>query len=204
MEDPLTTASDHPATWRYDYPIHHAETRGHWRAWLEEHHGTLRGVWLVSWKRGTGRPAIPYPEIVEEALCFGWIDSTTGTLDDERRLQLVTPRRARSTWTRLNRQRIERMAAQGRMTEAGWRAVERAKANGYWTIYDAVEDLREPTELAAALDETPRARTAWDAFPPSARKAMLWWVVGAARPETRARRIATIVAEAERGRRAQG
>jgi uncharacterized protein YdeI (YjbR/CyaY-like superfamily) len=199
-----STASDHPATWKFGFPIYHAETRDAWRAWLQAHHATARGVWLASWKRSTGRPAVPYAEVVEEALCFGWIDSTVNTLDAERGLQLLTPRRRRSSWTRLNRDRVERLESLGLMTEAGRRAVDAAKANGSWTLYDAIEDLLEPDDLTAALDRVPRARANWDAFPPSARKAMLWWVVSASGSDTRARRIATIASRAEQGRRVQG
>lgn len=198
------TASAHPATWRFGYPIFHAETRDAWRAWLEANHARERGVWLCSWKPSTGRPACPYPDAVEEAICFGWIDSTTVALDDERRLQLMTPRRPRSGWTRLNRRRVAEQQAAGRMTDAGRRAVEVAKANGWWDLMDPVEDLIEPPELARALDARPAARAAWDSFPPSARKQMLWWVVTAVRPETREKRIATIVGDAAHGRRAQG
>jgi uncharacterized protein YdeI (YjbR/CyaY-like superfamily) len=198
------TASEHPATWKFDYPIYHAETRAAWRAWLTANHATARGVWLASWKHGTGRPAVPYEEAVEEALCFGWIDSTVNTLDEERGLQLMTPRRPRSSWTRVNRERVARLQAEGRMTEAGKRAVEVAKENGWWLLYDAVEDLVEPDDLSAALDDVPQARERWDSFPPSARKQMLWWVISAARADTRARRISAIVTEAERGRRVGG
>ena len=146
----------------------------------------------------------PYPEVVEEAICFGWIDSTVNILDEDRSLQLVTPRKPKSTWTRLNRKRVADMEAAGLMTDAGRRAVEVARANGWWTIYDPVEDLVEPDDLAAVLDADPRARTSWDAFPPSARKAMLWWVISAMKDDTRARRIDTIVQKAARGERAQG
>jgi uncharacterized protein YdeI (YjbR/CyaY-like superfamily) len=152
----------------------------------------------------SGRVAVPYEALVEEALCFGWIDSTVNVLDDDRALQLMTPRKPRSGWTRLNRTRVAALEQQGRMTDAGRRAVATAKANGWWTIYDPIEDLVEPDDLAEALDASPAARTAWDAFPPSARKQLLWTVVSAARPETRARRISRIVAEAELGRRATG
>jgi uncharacterized protein YdeI (YjbR/CyaY-like superfamily) len=198
------SASDHAATWKFDYPIYHAETRVAWRAWLAENHASVRGVWLASWRNSTGRPAVPYPEVVEEALCFGWIDSTVNILDEKRGLQLLTPRKPRSTWTRLNRQRVAELEAAGLMTEAGRRAVEVAKANGWWTILDPVEDLIEPADLAAALDAVPQARKEWDGFPPSARKMMLWWVVSAAKPDTRARRIATIVSKAAHGVRAAG
>ncbi|MGW0180352.1 YdeI/OmpD-associated family protein [Nocardia sp. NPDC003345] len=198
------SASDHAATWKFDYPIFHAETRAQWRTWLEHNHPSTRGVWLCSWRTGTGRPRCPYPEAVEEAICFGWIDSTTTILDDERGLQLFTPRRAKSAWTRLNRRRAADMTDRGLMTDAGRRAIEAAKSNGWWTIADQVEDLAEPPELAAALDRDPPSRANWDGFPPSARKQMLWWIVSAARDATRADRIAQIVTEAHDGRRARG
>jgi uncharacterized protein YdeI (YjbR/CyaY-like superfamily) len=204
MGRPPRTASDHPDTWKFDYAIFHPRDLAAWRAWLDHHHRTARGVWVASWRKASGRAAVPYAQLVEEAICFGWIDSTVNILDDERGLQLMTPRQPKSTWTRLNRQRVAALESDGRMTEAGRAAVEIAQANGYWTIYDPVEDLIEPAELAAALDASPAARTAWDAFPPSARKQMLWWVISAAKPETRTTRVAKIVAEAAQGRRAQG
>jgi uncharacterized protein YdeI (YjbR/CyaY-like superfamily) len=198
------TASQHPATWKFDFPIYHPEDRAAWRAWLEANHDTTRGVWVASWKKASGRDPVGYEDLVEEAICFGWIDSTANTLDDDRGLQLMTPRKPKSGWTRLNRRRVAALEAQGRMTAAGRRAVEVAKSNGWWTIYDPVEDLLEPDDLTAALAASPRARTAWDGFPPSARKQMLWWVVSTGKPETRSSRIARIVAEAEHGRRAVG
>ena len=155
LVDVPPTASEHPPTWKFGYPIYHAETREAWRAWLAAYHAATSGVWLASWKRATGRPAVPYEEAVEEALCFGWIDSTANTLDDARGLQLMTPRRPRSGWTRLNRERVDRLEAEGRMTEAGRRAVEVAKDNGWWSLYDAAEDLVEPDDLAGALDAVP-------------------------------------------------
>jgi uncharacterized protein YdeI (YjbR/CyaY-like superfamily) len=194
----------HPATGKFGYPIYHAETRDQWRAWLEANHESAPGVWLCSWRTATGRPACPYPEVVEEAICFGWIDSTVKRLDDDRTMQLLTRRKPKGTWTRLNRSRVEKMEAAGLMTGAGRRAVEIAKANGWWTILDPVEDLIEPSDLAAALDAQAAARRAWDGFPTSARKAMLWWVISAVKSETRARRIETIVDKAAVGERAQG
>lgn len=196
------SSSSHPATWNFDYPVYHAETRAQVRAWLLHNHRTAPGLWLCSWRTPTGRPRCPYPEVVEEAICVGWVDSTMNILDEERGLQLLAPRRPKSTWTRLNRQRVADMEAAGLMTEAGRRAVEAAKANGYWTILDPVEDLIEPDELARALDAEPAARAAWDAFPPSARKQMLWWVISAVRETTRDKRIATVVTKAARGERA--
>jgi uncharacterized protein YdeI (YjbR/CyaY-like superfamily) len=198
------SASDHPPTWKFDLPIFHAETRAEWRSWLAANHDSARGVWLCSWKRTTGRPSCPYPDAVEEAICFGWIDATVNGLDDDRALQLMTPRKPKSSWTRLNRRRVAEMETAGLMADAGRRAVAVAQQNGWWTIYDPVEDLVEPPELATALDAAPMARAQWDAFPPSARKQMLWWVVSAARDDTRQRRVLEIVTRAASGERAQG
>ncbi len=198
------SCSDHPATWKYGYPVYHAESRAQWRAWLEANHASQPGVWLCSWRSHTGRPTCPYPEVVQEALCFGWIDSTVNVLDDDRGLQLITPRKPKSTWTRLNRSRVADMEVAGLMHDSGRRAVEVAKQNGWWSILDPVEDLEEPADLAAALDAEPSARTAWDAFPASARKQMLWWVLSAARSGTRERRVREIVDRATCGERAQG
>ena len=201
---PLPLASDHPATWKFGYPIYHVETRPQWRSWLEHNHTSTRGVWLCSWRTGTGRPRCPYPEVVEEAICFGWIDSTATLLDDDRGIQLITPRKAKSSWSRLNRQRAADMQERGLMTDAGRAAIDAAKANGWWTISDQVEDLEEPADLATALDQHPQARANWDRFPSSARKQMLWWIISATRPATRASRIEVVVAEAANGRRARG
>ena len=161
-------------------------------------------MWLCSWRTSTGRPRCPYPEAVEEAICFGWIDSTNTILDEERSLQLYTPRRPKSPWTRLNRERAADMEKRGLMTDAGRHAIAAAKSNGWWTISDQVEDLEEPPDLTAALDRDPQARSNWDGFPPSARKQMLWWIISAARDATRAGRITHVVTEAVNGQRARG
>ena len=197
------STSEHPPTGKFGYPIYHAETRLQWRAWLEHNHDRVRGVWLCSWRSDSKGHRCPYPEVVEEAICFGWIDSTVSPMDADRILQLITPRKPKSPWTRLNRARAADMEAAGLMTEAGRQAITTAQANGWWTIYEPVEDLIEPEDLATALDAVPSARVAWDGFTPSARKLMLWWVVSAAQAETRARRTATIVAKAANGERAR-
>jgi uncharacterized protein YdeI (YjbR/CyaY-like superfamily) len=198
------TASDHPPSWKFGFPIFHPADRAAWRAWLSANAESARGVWVASWRRVSGRQPVAYEDLVEEALCFGWIDSTVNILDDERGLQLMTPRKPTSGWTRLNRQRVADLEQQGRMTDAGRRAAELAQANGSWTISDSIEDLVEPEDLAEALNSDASARTAWNGFPPSARKQMLWWIVSARKPQTRASRIAKIVSEASQGRRAVG
>ena len=119
-----------------DYELVEVETRGEWRRWLAENHATSPGAWLVSWKRATGNPAVGYDESVEEALCFGWIDSLQRSVDAERTRQLFTPRRARSNWSRSNRDRVERLLAAGLMEPAGLAAVEAAKERGAWPAAD--------------------------------------------------------------------
>ncbi len=184
----------------YATPQVHVPDRAAWRAWLAENAGSSRGIWLV-YDKGPGR-RLAYAEIVEEALCFGWIDGQSRPLDDRRAMIRVTPRNPRSSWSRVNKERIERLTADGSMTPAGLAVVEAAKDRGTWTALDEVEDGVEPDDLRAALDAVPAARRGWDAFPRSARRAILEWVGSAKRPETRAARVATTVGEAAEGRRA--
>jgi uncharacterized protein YdeI (YjbR/CyaY-like superfamily) len=183
-------------------PLIHPETIAAWRDWLTKHYQNTDGVWLARWKRASGKVPLDYAQIVEEALCFGWIDGVTNTLDDGRQAQLLTPRRRGSGWAPSNKERVERLIADGRMTEAGLRVIEAAKTDGSWSMQDAAEALIEPAELAAALDANLEARRHWDAFPRSPRRALIWWVMSAKCPETRQRRVTTIVEEASEGRRA--
>ncbi|SDT39515.1 Uncharacterized conserved protein YdeI, YjbR/CyaY-like superfamily, DUF1801 family [Friedmanniella luteola] len=180
----------------------HLETRAEWRAWLAEHHATASGVQLVSWRTGTGRPAVGYVESVCEALCFGWVDSVARRLDDERSMQYFSPRKPRSGWARTNKIRVEELRAAGLMTEAGERVIAEAVANGAWTLLDDVEAGIEPDDLRAALDARPAARGHWDAFPPSVRKVMLEWLVQARTAATRDKRLAAVVDRAAEGVRA--
>jgi len=170
-------------------PRFHPETRAQWRAWLAEHHDDTLRVWVVTWKRATGRPAPSYDDLVEEALCFGWVDSTAGTVDDERAMLRFTPRKPGSGWARTNKVRIERLVAAGQMAEPGLAVLRRAQEDGSWTLYDDVEALVVPPDLAAALEALPPARANFDAFPPSARKQILGWVVTAKRAATREARV---------------
>ena len=185
-----------------DYERVHAETRAEWRRWLGANHGSAPGVWLVSWKKATGKPSVGYAESVEEALCFGWIDSLNRTVDDERTQQLFTPRRPGSRWSRSNKERVERLLADGLIEPAGLAAIEAAKASGAWTALDDVENLVVPDDLAAAFAAHPGAADHWESFPPSVRGAILLWILDAKRPETRANRIAVTASEAAAGRRA--
>lgn len=167
----------------------HPKTRAEWRAWLEEHHTRTEGVWLVTYKKATGKPRVEYEEAVEEALCFGWIDSKANTLDEERSVLWMAPRKPRTGWARTNKNRVERLIADGRMTAAGLAKIEAAKQDGSWNALDAAEALEIPPDLEKAFAQHGAARQNFDAFPPSVRKGILTWIGSAKRPETRSKRI---------------
>ena len=185
-----------------DHPQVLLESRAAWRSWLQEHHGSAPGVWAVTWKKNSPGPYVSYQDLVEEALCYGWIDSLGRKLDAERTQLLFTPRKPASRWSRPNKERIERLTAAGLMAPAGVAMVELARRTGTWTALDRAEDLVEPPELRAALDAVPAARRSWDGFPPSARRAILDWIYSAKTAATRDRRVRTTVDEAAVGRRA--
>ena len=178
-----------------------ADDRPTWRAWLEANHATSSGAWLVTWRRRSGRVGLDYEAAIEEALCFGWVDSTGGRVDDERGKLYFAPRKAGSGWAASNKARIERLERDGRLAAAGRAAVERARADGSWTLLDAVERLEVPDDLAAALASRPAATATFDGFTPGVRKQLLAWVAMARRPETRARRVEAVAAAAARGER---
>jgi uncharacterized protein YdeI (YjbR/CyaY-like superfamily) len=170
-------------------PLVPADDRATWRSWLAANHATAPGAWLVTWRRGHG-PVLAYEDAVEEALCFGWVDSTAGRVDDRRSKLYFAPRKAGSGWAATNKARVERLIAEGRMAPAGLEAIQRAKANGSWTLLDEVEQGVVPDDLARAFVEHPPAATNFGAFPQSARRAILAWIAQAKRPETREKRIA--------------
>lgn len=174
----------------------HAETREEWRAWLREHHAESTGAWLVSWRSPTGRPRVPYDEAVLEALAVGWIDGQAKTIDEERAMQWYAPRRPSSAWSAVNKERVQRVEAEGIMQPAGRAAIELSKSNGMWSVLEEADQLIEPPELTALLDADPAARTNWNAFPPSVRKWALSSIAVAKRPETRERRIAQTARQA--------
>jgi uncharacterized protein YdeI (YjbR/CyaY-like superfamily) len=176
-----------------DAPLVQPEDRAAWRAWLEVNHASVPGAWLVMWRPRTGRGGLDYEAAIEEALCFGWVDGTAGRVDDQRGKLYFAPRKPRSGWAATNKARVVRLLASGRMHAAGIAAVERAKANGAWELYDSVERLEVPEDLAAALAARPPAAANFGAFPPSVRKQALASLALARRPETRSTRIRRIV-----------
>jgi len=184
------------------YPRTQPEDRARWRDWLAEHHAGSRGVWLVTFKQSSGRALIDYDASVQEALCFGWVDSLGRGLDDERTMLLFTPRRPESRWSRPNKERIERLLQAGLMEPAGLALVEQAKANGAWTALDEVWALVVPDDLAEAFSARPGAAEHCDGFPPSIRRGILEWILDAKRPATRTRRIEETASRAAKGERA--
>lgn len=170
-----------------------------WRAWLVENHLTSTGVRVLRARSGSPLTTVGYDDAVRQALCFGWIDGTVRPHDDDAVSIWFTPRRSRSGWAATNKARIVELEASGEMTEAGRRVIEAARADGTWELLDGPEAGIEPPELTVALDAVPAARAHWDAFPRSARKLGLTHIATAVRPETRAQRIAKIVAAAAEG-----
>jgi uncharacterized protein YdeI (YjbR/CyaY-like superfamily) len=165
------------------------KNRRAWRAWLEKHHASKSGIWLMYYKKHTGQPTVTYDESVEEALCFGWIDSKPAKLDDERHLLYFCPRKPKSVWSKLNKTRLERLLETGLVAPAGLLAIEVAKKNGSWSAIDASENMEEPDDLVLALEGNAKALEFWRQFPSGVRKTILQWILSAKRPETRAKRI---------------
>lgn len=184
-------------------PAFHAADRDAWRAWLAANSEQCSAVWLVLTKQSSALPSVGYAEAVEEALCFGWVDSKTLRRDDESRYQRFSPRNPKSTWVRSNRERAERMIAEGRMTPPGQAAIDLAKRTGTWDILADVEEGIIPDDVQHALDAKPAAAANFATFPPSSRLQILAWIVTAKRPETRAKRIAETVDLAAEGKRAR-
>lgn len=170
-----------------------ARDRKKWRAWLEKSHARSPGVWLVFYKKTSGRPTVRYDEAVEEALCYGWIDSLMKPVDGERYRQLFTPRKPKSRWSKPNKERVARMIAAGLMTEAGMAKIRAAKKDGSWAHMKAPDSLVVPPDLRKALAVDKRARDRFELMPPGKKRQLLGFIHDARRPETRARRIAQVV-----------
>ena len=176
--------------------------RDEWRDWLFENHAGEAGIWLVFYKKETSKPTIEYEAAVEEALCFGWIDSIIKKIDDAKYARKFTPRTDKSKWSQLNKKRANRMIKQGRMTGAGLEKIKAAKKTGLWD-----KDPRPrisfdiPPEFAKALARNKKAKDFFDKLAPSYRKHYIGWIAVAKRPETKMRRIAESIALLERGKK---
>ena len=176
-----------------DYKATHPKTRGQWRKWLEKNHSTAPGIWMIYYKKETGKRKFDMADAVEEALCFGWIDSVAQKLDDERSMQKFTPRKPKSIWSKINKKRIEKLIEQKLMTPAGLATIERAKENGSWDTLNSsdlhTDNNSMPSDLRKALSKTKKALANFLAFPPSYRKRFLFWIDSAKTPLTKAVRI---------------
>lgn len=171
-----------------------------WEAWLEREHAASDGVWIKFAKKGSGVASVAYPEAVEVALCYGWIDSQMQSLDERFYVQKFTPRRARSKWSRINRDKIEELTKAGRMKPAGLAEVELAKADGRWeAAYASPRTVEVPPDLQRALDASPQAAEFWAGLNKANRYAIVYQLEDAKKPETRERRLAKFMAMLERG-----
>ena len=175
------------------------------RAWLEEHHATSKGIWLKIAKKGSGVPTVTYAEALDEALCYGWIDGQKGALDEVFFLQRFTPRGPRSKWSKINVDKADALAAAGRMRAAGRAEVEKAKADGRWeAAYDPQSKATVPEDFQAALDANPQAAKFFATLTGANRYAVLYRIHEAKKPETRAKRIEKFVGMLERGETVHG
>ncbi|MEL6881846.1 MAG: YdeI/OmpD-associated family protein [Cyanobacteria bacterium J06607_10] len=167
------------------------------RVWLSEHHEQSESIWLVTYKKHMGDKYVSYDALVEEALCFGWIDSLPRKLDSDRTQLLLSPRKPKSVWSKLNKARVDHLLKAGLITPAGQTKIDIAKANGMWTFLDDVEALIIPEDLAEGFSKTPIAKKNFEAFSDSAKKGILQWIKMAKKPDTRQQRIEKTVALAE-------
>jgi uncharacterized protein YdeI (YjbR/CyaY-like superfamily) len=166
------------------------QDRNKWRSWLEKNHDKEHEIWLMFYKVKTDKESIKYEEAVEEALCFGWIDSVVKRIDDEKHMQKYTPRKDKSNWSAKNKIRVEKLIQEGFMTEHGLRKIEIAKQNGSWNRLDSVDiRIETPQDLKDALELHNMARKKYIKLPPSRKKQFLWWIESAKRDETREKRI---------------
>lgn len=166
--------------------------RSQWRQWLQKNHQQKQSIWLIYYKKQAGATTMSRSEGIDEALCFGWIDSTARPIDDEKFMQLFTRRKTNSVWSAINKEKVARLVAEGLMMPAGEQSIEIAKKNGSWSILDDVEALKVPRDLTAALKAHPGAKAFFTGLSKTVRKSMLQWLVLAKRPETRQKRIIEI------------
>ncbi len=170
--------------------------RQHWRVWLEEHHAAKQSIWLIYHKKRSGKPPLTWSEAVDEALCFGWIDSRAKPIDEDNYMQFFSPRKPLSGWSKINKEKVQSLINSGLMSNAGLSSIATAKQNGSWLLIDEVEAGVIPEDLEAAFQKEPGARSYFLNLSRSDQRTMLQWLVLAKRPETRQNRIRAIVVQA--------
>jgi uncharacterized protein YdeI (YjbR/CyaY-like superfamily) len=170
-------------------PTVEPKSRAEWRKWLRANHASSRGIWLIVAKKSSGTQGISYDDAVEEALCYGWIDSRTNTVDATRYKLQMTPRKSGSVWSKPNKRRIEKLIEDGRMAPAGLAKIKAAKMDGSWTRLDKIDRLEIPADLKQAFSANPEAKRNFETFSDSSKRIILYWITGAKRAETRRKRV---------------
>ena len=183
-------------------PATKAESAEAWREWLKVNHQKEENVWLIMYHKSSSIPSITYSEAVDEALCFGWIDSVGQKRDHQSAYRFFSRRNPKSSWSRINKNKIKKLLAAGKMEQAGLAMVNLAKESGTWDELNEVEALVEPADLRQALEADPAALKHWENFPPSSKKIILYWIHSAKRKETRQSRISESVSKAAKNIRA--
>lgn len=185
------------------FPVFYAKDLVSWRAYLREHHDKSQNVWLLLYKKASGTPSVTVQEAVDEALCFGWIDSKPNKRDQDSYFLFFAQRNPKSNWSRVNKEKIARLAAEGRLSPAGLKMIQQAKESGTWNALDEVENLIIPPDMQAAFAAAiPEAKSNWDHFPRSTKRGILEWIFNAKRQATRQKRIHAAVEKASRNERA--
>lgn len=177
--------------------IFYPKNQTEWRKWLQENHISKQDVWLVYYKKKSEIESISWSEAVDEALCFGWIDSKRISIDKDISHQFFSKRKPKSTWSKINKNKVQVLIEKGLMTEAGLKCIETAKTNGSWTILDEVEELIVPSDLEIEFDKKPNSKEFFNNSSKSFKKMILYWLVSAKTIETRQKRITEIIESAE-------
>lgn len=180
----------------------HAPSRSAWRRWLKANHHKQPHIWLIIYHKKSSTPSVYYDEAVEEALCFGWIDSKPNKRDSESYYLFFAPRKPKSVWSKINKERVARLMANNQMAPAGLAAIEVAKANGSWTVLDAIEELTMPVALKKAFASNKTALKNFEAFPPGVKKGIYQWIISAKTEPTQTKRITETVTLAAKNIRA--
>ena len=181
-----------------DIPAIRAKTRREWRQWLMKNHSSEKSVWLIIYHKSSSIPSVYYEEAVEEALCFGWIDSIAHKRDEESKYQFFAVRKTKSNWSKANRERAERMIAEKKMMPAGQAMIDLAKKTGAWTALVDVQNSVIPADLQKLFNRNKTALKNFNAFPPSSKRIILEWILTAKKPETRQQRIEETVKLAQK------
>ncbi|MBS1598382.1 MAG: YdeI/OmpD-associated family protein [Bacteroidetes bacterium] len=169
--------------------MYYAKDRKAWHEWLKKNHASKKSVWLIYYKPASGKTRVSYNDAVDEAICFGWIDSKPNKLDEFRSIQFFAPRKPKSNWSKINKERAERLIKEKRMQPAGLAVIKQAKINGSWDALNEVEEMTIPDDLQKELEKNKKAKEYFMAFPKSSKRNILEWILNAKQTETRNKRI---------------